>query len=259
MGRNRCASLSCPRKLTDKLPRFYRGLAGSNPAEGISLVSCVMNLKEQKKDFLLSVFFSNSVVAAFAQRGRGKKKRGVYRIGVSDEERTEMHEFLSDSLKDWWLDSLRMRGRKELSGEELTCYLSNLKNQADERFKAILNTENQSRITFGTVQKLVNLYLKYLWCANLIGFEPPHCPVDSIVLKELKREMKKGDISTKSIDEIIWTTMNQKQYNEVIKSIKATTNLNSTAQWELEVWEKDRFVRDILKSRREVNNVKVQP
>src|SRR3989344_4911851 len=29
-----CVSLSCPRKLTDKLPRFYRGLAGSNPAEG---------------------------------------------------------------------------------------------------------------------------------------------------------------------------------------------------------------------------------
>ncbi len=37
-----------------------------------------MNLKRQKLDFLLEVFFSNSVFAAFSQRG--KKERGCKKV-----------------------------------------------------------------------------------------------------------------------------------------------------------------------------------
>jgi len=46
------------------------------------------------------------------------------------------------------------------------------------RFREILIG---GRLRYGTSQKGLNLYLKYLWRLGLIGV-PPHCPVDSIVL-----------------------------------------------------------------------------
>lgn len=37
------------------------------------------------------------------------------------------------------------------------------------------------RFRIGLAQKALNLYLKYLWCADLAA-RPPHCPVDAIIL-----------------------------------------------------------------------------
>jgi hypothetical protein len=34
---------------------------------------------------------------------------------------------------------------------------------------------------YGVAQKLLNLFLKYLWCLGTIA-EPPHCPVDRIII-----------------------------------------------------------------------------
>lgn len=41
------------------------------------------------------------------------------------------------------------------------------------------------QFNFGVSQKLLNLYLKYLWCLDLIP-EPPHFPVDRIIQQKLK-------------------------------------------------------------------------
>lgn len=41
------------------------------------------------------------------------------------------------------------------------------------------------KLNFGVSQKLLNLYLKYLWCIDTIPV-PPHFPVDSIIQKRLK-------------------------------------------------------------------------
>lgn len=41
------------------------------------------------------------------------------------------------------------------------------------------------QFNFGVSQKLLNLYLKYLWCLDIIP-EPPHFPVDRIIQEKLK-------------------------------------------------------------------------
>ncbi len=41
------------------------------------------------------------------------------------------------------------------------------------------------RIKFGVAQKIINLYLKYLWCLGFIP-EPPHFPVDRIIQEKIK-------------------------------------------------------------------------
>lgn len=76
---------------------------------------------------------------------------------------------------------------------------------------------------FGIAQKLLNLYLKYLWALGWIIPIPPHCPIDSTVSKTLNHEYKfsKSD----SVDE----------YKKIIEKTNqvAIKNGNRIAEWEM--------------------------
>lgn len=77
---------------------------------------------------------------------------------------------------------------------------------------------------YGVAQKLLNLAVKYLWCLGHIK-EPPHCPVDRIVINK-----------TKLKDKVSWTEIKeQKLYEDVIKEITVLASAKSLtlAQWEL--------------------------
>lgn len=80
---------------------------------------------------------------------------------------------------------------------------------------------------FGVAQKLLNLLLKYLWCLGHV-VEPPHCPVDRIVLA---RTALRGKLN--------WTEIKTaEKYIEAINAISAVAELNglSLAQWELQFY-----------------------
>lgn len=77
---------------------------------------------------------------------------------------------------------------------------------------------------YGIAQKLLNLMLKYLWCADMIS-APPHCPVDRIVIDKTQYRGK-----------VNWTEIREEsQYREVIAAIKALskTHQMSVPEWEL--------------------------
>lgn len=77
---------------------------------------------------------------------------------------------------------------------------------------------------YGVAQKLLNLAVKYMWCLGRIK-EPPHCPVDRIVINK-----------TKFKDKVNWTEIKaRKPYEDVIKEIKGLAGAKSLtpAQWEL--------------------------
>lgn len=57
-----------------------------------------------------------------------------------------------------------------------------LKNQIQEQYGHVLFEE---KFRFGIAQKLLNLYLKYLWALDFIKSTPPHCPIDGTISKEL--------------------------------------------------------------------------
>ena len=84
------------------------------------------------------------------------------------------------------------------------------------------------KLTFGTVQKLLNLYLKYMWCTDRLAHIPPHCPVDSIILKNSKQYKYKSWTQLDCKDEyMLYITDLRERANEV--------NLN-LAEWELSVF-----------------------
>lgn len=196
-----------------------------------------MGLEKQKLNFLLTVFFSNSVFAAFSQRGkieRDGKKRGVYKLipqSASNQERKD-YEVRKSEFKKYLQKFLEiLKDKKRLSAEDLEKCMSKLKEEVDRDkkdggFSDILNEDNAKQITFGTVQKLVNLYLKYLWCANQIDFIPPHCPVDRQVLKAVEWTGKP------------WPKMGKTDYQRAIEQItqKIVGRSESIAGWELENW-----------------------
>lgn len=84
------------------------------------------------------------------------------------------------------------------------------------------------KLTFGTVQKLLNLYLKYMWCTDRLAHIPPHCPVDSIILKSSKQYKYKSWTQLDCKNEyMLYITDLRERANEV--------NLN-LAEWELSVF-----------------------
>lgn len=80
---------------------------------------------------------------------------------------------------------------------------------------------------FGVAQKLLNLLLKYLWCLGYVE-EPPHCPVDRIVLAKtiLRGKLNWTEITTAD------------KYNESIHAIRVVASAASLSlsQWELQFY-----------------------
>ena len=82
---------------------------------------------------------------------------------------------------------------------------------------------------YGVAQKLLNLALKYYWCLGLIK-EPPHCPVDKIVID---MTVFRGKVN--------WTQiLTEREYRDIISAITALAEKEncSIAQWELNNYER---------------------
>lgn len=80
---------------------------------------------------------------------------------------------------------------------------------------------------YGAAQKVLNLLLKYYWCLGHIP-EPPHCPVDRIVIQHthLRGKVNWTDIRTEG------------KYREVIEAIRQVAGHKSLARWELDAYER---------------------
>lgn len=92
-----------------------------------------------------------------------------------------------------------------------------------EKFTNILLFD---KLKIGRVQKLLNLYLKYLWVWGEIS-KPPHCPFDSIIITKLKLK-------------IAWTDLDDiDRYRLLVRQAKKIANGQDLADWELEFWNKN--------------------
>lgn len=164
-----------------------------------------------KKRFLRKIALSNTHISSV---GRAR----VYTKDVADSDREAFQKRFRDKLAE-----LEQAYAHRVSEDEHIQNIQAFADQLSREFPQVLANE---RIRTGVAQKAVNLYLKFLWCLGLIP-EPPHCPIDRIVLTEV------GDSSN-------WTEFDGvDSYREKINRIKALAGEKSLSEWELNLWNRE--------------------
>nr|WP_315152436.1 hypothetical protein [uncultured Flavobacterium sp.] len=116
-----------------------------------------------KEKFLNNEFWTLTFGAAF-------QRANVYNKNILDNDKsifkTRTREFIENTLLIHYLNN-------EVTDE---LHIDNI-NKLSEFTKQFHDILHNGKLNFGVSQKMLNLYLKYLWCHNKIS-EPPHFPVD---------------------------------------------------------------------------------
>lgn len=148
-----------------------------------------------------------------------KSALGRNKVYTREELGNERSEFRSD-----WAKLLRQESKSYRSPVSDADHCEAIHRISDGlssgRYRQILVN---GRLRYGTSQKALNLYLKYLWRLGVIS-TPPHCPVDSIVLAA-------GDVDG------AWTKSDsEKEYMQWINRLRWKARPLSLAEWELRMW-----------------------
>lgn len=127
-----------------------------------------------KKKFLISELWTLSTYGAF-QRANCYKK-----IGGKDVPDKEKKKF-KEKIKDYINNNIVQHYKAEIAEERHLENITSVK-EFSSTYGAILVNGS---LNFGISQKLLNLYLKYLWITGEIN-RPPHFPVDRTIQEKLK-------------------------------------------------------------------------
>lgn len=164
--------------------------------------------------FIQAQVLSQSVSAAFVR----SRPRSVYKRNASEESKRGVRVAIRAALADFEVQY------SETPDEDV--HIQNIITLSDSislhHGKAL-----NGRLRIGTAQKALNLYLKYLWCLGRIK-EPPHCPIDAIVLASLP-----------GVADIRWTQIDTiADYKRCIDAVRQAANESriSIAEWELRRW-----------------------
>lgn len=170
----------------------------------------------KRNEFILHEIWILSTFGAF-------QRANIYKDGITETERKQFR----NNLRRYIEDSLIIQYVDDVTEENHIQNIMALSEYTSE-FSSILK---QGRMNIGISQKLLNLYLKYLWCLDKIS-TPPHFPVDSIIQKKLK-----------VTNAIPWTKMTTKEeYLRVIqvaKDLLPSKPYSSLAELELHLFERN--------------------
>lgn len=124
-----------------------------------------------KKTFINSEIWSLTIGGAF-------QRSNVYKLDVLEKDKKDFKFMLKGYIDNTIVPSYN---KGNISDD---VHIENIRSvqQYTSNFDKLLTN---GQFNFGVSQKLLNLYLKYLWCLDIIP-EPPHFPVDRIIQEKLK-------------------------------------------------------------------------
>ncbi len=138
------------------------------------------------------------------------------------EVRNERRVFRTELAKALRSESQRYGQPSVVSDADHCAAIRKISEDLSTRFGEILKDR---RFRYGTVQKALNLYLKFLWRLGLLGDgKPPHCPADYTVLEAA------GLCGS-------WTWSDDEQeYIQWIAGIRKIASPLDLADWEYKTW-----------------------
>ncbi len=180
-----------------------------------------MNL--EKIIFLKNELYSLSLKAAIT-----RNKIKIYKEHASEVEKEKFRKDLKNLIfkySEYYLENV---------SEERHCKA--IEDISSKISKAHSDILINGRFRIGNSQKLLNMYLKYLWCVGLVKM-PPHMPIDGIVLNRFKSRYKDDSQKNIKILDTNWTEIDDiEKYKEIIECIKQFQVESSLAEEELLMW-----------------------
>jgi hypothetical protein len=167
-------------------------------------------MKTQKEKFLRNEFLTMSIIGALG-------RSNTYSDSASPEDKNRFRIALRDKL-----DIISRRYESAVTEDE---HLSRIKELSDNLTSQFSDCLRNAQFRIGIAQKALNLYLKYLWCVDLIE-TPPHCPFDSIVIDHLP---ECRDLNWTSIDSIA-------DYERLVLAARKVADNSSLTEWEFGTW-----------------------
>src|SRR5690606_17660432 len=133
-------------------------------------------VQENIDKFLLEEILMLSINGAFQTRGES-----IYE-DCNDKKR----ENIRNDIKNFLTNEIYKIDSKRYSKDEVKILIDKLKELAEKNHKEILKNE---KFRIGISQKIINLFLKYLW---VIGKKemPPLCPIDGIIKLKILETQK---------------------------------------------------------------------
>ena len=132
-------------------------------------------------------------------------------------------------LKEFLTSYLAEFVSKTPTGRQHEEKIRHLSNGLSEAFGSELH---ERRFRIGVSQKIVDLFFKYCWSANLIQ-QPPHCPSDGRIQRKIERYAE-GEL-------FHWTELDSiEEYRSYVRaaSLAAEECNRSLAEWGLVVWKR---------------------
>ena len=184
-----------------------------------------IELEQYQESFMNSEIWMLVFTASF-------QRANVY-VTEADEKEKKSFKFMTAGHIDSFISSY---ANNDINDDE---HISNIKS-IENYSKHFDHLFNGGKINFGIAQKMLNLYLKYLWCLGRIK-EPPHFPVDRIIQQELNLEA--GGLKLPKLKIEPWTKFSDESYYlEIINHARIICALDdasdklSLAQLELKLF-----------------------
>lgn len=154
----------------------------------------------------------------------------TYRDGIDSESKRGFRE----SLRCWLYARAREYRVERVGNDRHLTNIETLSTTLSKRHGEILG---DGTFHIGAAQKALNLHLKYCWARGIV-LEPPHCPIDSIVLKEITKCAT--SVGCRICADVTWTKIRCiDEYVHFVEKARARAAERglSLARWELEIWE----------------------
>lgn len=178
-----------------------------------------ITISEAKEQFSLNALWGGSIRSSF-------QRSGVYKKGSTDKAKIAF----KNELKAYVFDLI-----SQYEGDQVdeVAHLVNIK-RLQSWTKNHAPIFNEGKMRYGICQKLLNVYLKELWCAGKINSEPPHLPVDRLIQEKLK---------LKPI--VSWTLIeSEEEYMQIIERIRVVAKSRGLSLSELELVAYNELVKD---------------
>ena len=166
-------------------------------------------LEQEKEYFLKNQFWAATISASFA---RAKVYTSESGVKITDNQKNDFKKALFKCVEGLVETEYLNRNINEVE------HIKNI-----QKLQECVNAEHisilpEKGLKFGVAQKLLNLYLKYLWCSNKLKYSPPHFPLDRLIQENNVR--------------VNWTDLkcDEKKYSEVINDL---CKGEGKAEWEL--------------------------